>query len=91
MAGSGVVRRGGKKNRKFGRQKRKALRTGNKQPERARQRKIRHLMRVNGLTRAVATVVWDAGEATPSMAAEQREQRRVKRSTPAMFGEHLDD
>jgi len=44
-----------------------------------RARKIRNLMRVNGLTRQVATNTWDDGDAVPAMANETREARERAR------------
>ncbi len=57
--GTTAHRRGGRKNRKHGRQLRHPAAIRYRESRRLRRRKIRHLMQFNGLTRAQAEALWD--------------------------------
>jgi hypothetical protein len=61
MAGHGEKhhRRGGRKNRKHGRQKRHPAAMRYTASRRLRKRKIRNLVRHNGLSLEAATALWD--------------------------------
>lgn len=76
----GVQRKGGKKNRKHGRKKRRPGFA--RHPARQRERKIKHMMRCNAMTRGAATVVWDAGEPTPRIDVGHRQRATARHWRP---------